>query len=61
MRTRMKPGRLAAWAAVAVAVALALLALPAAPRALAAETMTREPGVRDGHRRTPLARVSSTG
>ena len=40
MRTRVKPGRLAAWAAVAVAVALALLALPAAPRALAAEALT---------------------
>jgi Ricin-type beta-trefoil lectin domain len=40
MRTRMKPGRLAAWAAVAVAVALALLALPAAPRALAADSLT---------------------
>ena len=40
MRTRMKPGRLAAWAGAAVAVALALLALPAAPRALAAEALT---------------------
>jgi hypothetical protein len=40
MRTRVKPGRLAAWAGLAVAVALALLALPAAPRALAAETLT---------------------
>ena len=40
MRTRVKPGRLAAWAAVAVAVALALLALPAAPKALAAEALT---------------------
>ena len=40
MRTRVKPGRLAAWAAASVAVALALLALPAAPRALAAETLT---------------------
>ncbi len=40
MRTRMKPGRLVAWAGAAVAVALALLALPAAPRALAAETLT---------------------
>jgi hypothetical protein len=40
MRTRVKPSRLAAWAAVAMAVALALLALPAAPRALAAEALT---------------------
>jgi hypothetical protein len=40
MRTKVKPGRLAAWAAVAVAAALALLALPAAPRALAAEALT---------------------
>jgi hypothetical protein len=40
MRTRAKPGRLAAWAAVPAAVALALLALPAAPRALAAEALT---------------------
>ncbi len=40
MRTRMKPGRLAAWAGLALAVALALLALPAAPRALAAESLT---------------------
>ena len=40
MRTRVRPGRLAAWAGAAVAVALALLALPAAPRALAAETLT---------------------
>jgi hypothetical protein len=36
----VKPGRLAAWAAVAVAAALALLALPAAPKALAAEALT---------------------
>jgi Ricin-type beta-trefoil lectin domain len=40
MRTRVRPGRLAARAGAAVAVALALLALPAAPRALAAETLT---------------------
>src|ERR1700689_2454469 len=40
MRTRVKPGRVAAWAAVAVAVALALLALPGAAKALAAEALT---------------------
>ena len=40
MRTRMRPGRLAAWAGLALALALALLALPGAPRALAAESLS---------------------
>jgi Ricin-type beta-trefoil lectin domain len=40
MRTRMKPSRLASWAGLAIALALALLALPAAPRALAADSLT---------------------
>ena len=40
MMTRMKHGRLAAGAALVVALALLLLGAPAAPRALAAESLS---------------------
>jgi hypothetical protein len=40
MKTRVKSGRLAMWAGLALTLALGLLALPAAPQALAAESLS---------------------